>query len=93
MDASNDNPSMDMVSAVCEIESVLPDSSCMPERAALIKSILNFLKKAIPEPTFAENIRNCERDRCSNKCYGIVLFLLLLQLSIVFDLKHNKHNI
>ena len=33
--------------------------TCMPERAALIKSILNFLKKAIPEPTFAENIRNC----------------------------------
>lgn len=37
--------------------------TCMPERAALIKSILNFLKKAIPEPTFAENIRNCEYDR------------------------------
>ena len=34
---------------------------CMPERAALIKSILNFLKKAIPEPTLAENIRTCER--------------------------------
>lgn len=32
---------------------------CMPERAALIKSILNFLKKAIPEPTLAENIRTC----------------------------------
>ena len=32
---------------------------CMPERAALIKSILNFLKKAIPEPTFTENIRTC----------------------------------
>ena len=33
---------------------------CMPERSALIKSVLNFLKKAIPDPTFAENIRNCE---------------------------------
>jgi E3 ubiquitin-protein ligase HUWE1 len=32
-------------------------STCMPERAALIKSILNFLKKAIPEPTFSENMR------------------------------------
>lgn len=38
---------------------------CMPERAALIKSILNFLKKAIPEPTFAENIRTC-------RCYLFV---------------------
>ena len=34
--------------------------TCMPERAALIKSILNFLKKAIPEPTFSENMRTCE---------------------------------
>ena len=40
-------------------EEGVTESSCMPERAALIKSILNFLKKAIPEPTFAENIRNC----------------------------------
>ena len=32
---------------------------CLPQRAALIKSILNFFKKAIPDPTFAENIRNC----------------------------------
>ena len=33
---------------------------CMPERAALIKSILNFLKKAIPEPTFADSMRSCK---------------------------------
>ena len=32
---------------------------CMPERAALIKSILNFLKKAIPEPNLVETIRTC----------------------------------
>ena len=58
MDTSNDDPSMDVV---CKSgESMMSESSCMPERAALIKSILNFLKKAIPEPTFAENIRNCE---------------------------------
>ena len=38
---------------------------CMPERAALIKSILNFLKKAIPEPTFAENIRTRRCSLCS----------------------------
>ena len=46
--------------------------TCMPERAALIKSILNFLKKAIPEPTFSENMRTCE-------CL-IPLLLLLLPL-------------
>ena len=39
------------------------EGQCMPERAALIKSILNFLKKAIPDPAFAENIRSCEWER------------------------------
>ena len=34
--------------------------TCMPERAALIKSVLNFLKKAIPDPTFSESMRGCE---------------------------------
>ena len=38
--------------------------SCMPERVALIKSILNFLKKVIPEPTFADNIRKCKYMNC-----------------------------
>ena len=38
-----------------------PHPQCMPERAALIKSILNFLKKAIPDATFAENIRSRKR--------------------------------
>ena len=37
------------------------EGQCMPERAALVKSVLNFLKKAIPDPAFAENIRSCER--------------------------------
>ena len=42
------------------VESRAPGSQCMPERAALIKSVLNFLKKAIPDPTFSENMRTCE---------------------------------
>ena len=45
---------------VMEGTAVAGVAQCMPERSALIKSILNFLKKAIPDPTFAENIRNCE---------------------------------
>ncbi|XP_065829189.1 E3 ubiquitin-protein ligase HUWE1-like [Oscarella lobularis] len=31
---------------------------CQPQRAALIKSILNFLKKAIPDTAFADSIRS-----------------------------------
>ena len=42
--------------------------TCMPERAALIKSILNFLKKAIPEPTFSENMRTCEHSDSLTNC-------------------------
>ncbi len=53
----------------------LVEVTCMPERAALIKSILNFLKKAIPEPTFAENLRNCESFR---NLFSLILLSSLL---------------
>ena len=33
---------------------------CFPQRAALMKSMLNFLKKAIPDPAFSESIRHCK---------------------------------
>lgn len=52
---------------------------CMPERAALIKSILNFLKKAIPEPTFAENIRTCKAD---NTTHSLVMTPLACSLCV-----------
>lgn len=35
---------------------------CLPQRAALIKALLSFLKKAIPDPAFSETIRN---SKCS----------------------------
>jgi hypothetical protein len=33
---------------------------CFPQRGALLKSMLNFLKKAIPDPAFSDSIRHCE---------------------------------
>ncbi len=33
---------------------------CFPQRAALLKSMLNFLKKAIPDPAFSDSIRHCK---------------------------------
>lgn len=33
---------------------------CLPQRAALIKALLSFLKKAIPDPAFSETIRTSE---------------------------------
>uniref|UniRef100_S4RFL5 DUF908 domain-containing protein n=1 Tax=Petromyzon marinus TaxID=7757 RepID=S4RFL5_PETMA len=35
-----------------------PGAQCIPQRAALLKSMLNFLKKAIPDPAFSDSIRH-----------------------------------
>ena len=32
-------------------------TTCLPQRAALLKSMLNFLKKAISDPQFSDSIR------------------------------------
>ena len=32
--------------------------TCLPQRAALLKSMLNFLKKAIQDPAFSDSIRH-----------------------------------
>lgn len=49
-----------IASFICNQHVVYIELQCLPQRAALIKSILNFFKKAIPDPTFTENIRNCK---------------------------------
>ena len=33
---------------------------CFPQRGALLKSMLNFLKKTIPDPAFSDSIRHCK---------------------------------
>ena len=47
-------------SASNSVSSVQPlkDIQCYPQRAALLKSMLNFLKKAIQDPAFADGIRH-----------------------------------
>lgn len=60
---------------------------CLPQRSALLKSILNFFKKVIPEPTitFADSVRHIMEGSMpkalqhiiSNaEYYGASLFLL-----------------
>lgn len=41
---------------------------CIPQRAALLKSMLNFLKKAIQDPAFSDGIRHGESLAFSNSC-------------------------
>ena len=38
---------------------------CLPQRAALIKAVLSFLKKSIPDPSFSESIRNGTSTMCN----------------------------
>ena len=60
-------------------------NQCLPQRAALLKSILNFLKKAIPDPAFFDNTRSLMDENLQNalkmiisnaEYYGALLFLL-----------------
>ena len=43
---------------------------CLPQRAALIKAVLSFLKKSIPDPSFSESIRN---GKASFHCFDHAL--------------------
>lgn len=43
---------------------------CLPQRAALIKAVLSFLKKSIPDPSFSESIRN---GKVSFHCFDCAL--------------------
>ncbi|ESO88796.1 hypothetical protein LOTGIDRAFT_125574 [Lottia gigantea] len=78
---------------------VVPESpptlrvQCFPQRAALLKSMLNFLKKAIPDRAFAESIRHLMdgslprslKHIISNaEYYGPSLFLLATDVVTVY---------
>eukprot|EP00794_Sanderia_malayensis_P006098 gene6098-6802_t len=68
-------------------------SQCLPQRAALLKSILNFLKKTIPDPAFADYTRSLMEESLqfslkliiSNaEYYGALLFLLATDVVTVY---------
>ncbi|KAM5145307.1 E3 ubiquitin-protein ligase HUWE1 isoform 14-T14 [Mantella aurantiaca] len=74
---------------------VMPRSGvqCIPQRAALLKSMLNFLKKAIQDPAFSDGIRHVMdgtlptslKHIISNaEYYGPSLFLLATEVVTVF---------
>ena len=67
--------------------------SCLPQRAALIKSMLNFLKKAIQEPGFSESMRHLMEGSLPSSLkhiisnaeyYGASLFLLATDVVTVY---------
>ncbi|XP_055022354.1 E3 ubiquitin-protein ligase HUWE1 isoform X8 [Boleophthalmus pectinirostris] len=70
-----------------------PGMQCIPQRAALLKSMLNFLKKAIQDSTFTDGIRHIMdgslptslKHIISNaEYYGPSLFLLATEVVTVF---------
>ncbi|XP_056645575.1 E3 ubiquitin-protein ligase HUWE1 isoform X1 [Diorhabda sublineata] len=67
--------------------------TCLPQRAALLKSMLNFLKKAFQDSTFAESIRHLMEGSLPNSLkniianaeyYGPSLFLLATDVVTVY---------
>jgi len=49
---------------------------CFPQRGALLKSMLNFLKKAIPDPAFSDSIRHCKYTRENWYCNEMMLMYI-----------------
>ncbi|XP_043484818.1 E3 ubiquitin-protein ligase HUWE1 isoform X4 [Leptopilina heterotoma] len=67
--------------------------TCLPQRAALLKSMLNFLKKAIQDPTFSDSIRHVMEGTLpsslkhiisNSEYYGPSLFLLATDVVTVY---------
>ena len=67
--------------------------TCLPQRAALLKSMLNFLKKTIQDPTFSDSIRHVMEGTLpsslkhiisNSEYYGPSLFLLATDVVTVY---------
>lgn len=68
-------------------------TTCLPQRAALLKSMLNFLKKVIQDPAFSDSIRHIMEGSLPNSLkhiisnaeyYGASLFLLAIDVVTVY---------
>ncbi|XP_066247369.1 E3 ubiquitin-protein ligase HUWE1 isoform X2 [Euwallacea similis] len=81
--------------ASVELESIDENTgkTCLPQRAALLKSLLNFLKKAFQDSAFAESIRHLMEGPLPNalkniianaEYYGPSLFLLATDVVTVY---------
>ncbi|XP_073177606.1 E3 ubiquitin-protein ligase HUWE1 isoform X5 [Lepidochelys kempii] len=86
-------PSCSISSATSAVVAPRSGVQCIPQRAALLKSMLNFLKKAIQDPAFSDGIRHVMdgslptslKHVISNaEYYGPSLFLLATEVVTVF---------
>lgn len=77
----------------CVYNAANAGKTCLPQRAALLKSMLNFLKKALQDTMFAENVRHVmegilptslKHIIANAEYYGPSLFLLATDLVTVY---------
>ena len=83
--ATEPAPSTSGLQNVPDYSAAKNGTTCLPQRAALLKSMLNFLKKAISDPAFSDSIRHVMDGTLPNSLkhiisnaeyYGPSLFLL-----------------
>ncbi|UXI19882.1 hypothetical protein NH340_JMT05825 [Sarcoptes scabiei] len=93
MDIDSQHNSLTLLPSKSSTSTVPPSLQCYPQRAALLKSMLNFMKKAVQCTGFSENIRplmygnfpKSLRHMISNaEYYGSSLFLLATDVVSVY---------
>ncbi|XP_062420507.1 E3 ubiquitin-protein ligase HUWE1 isoform X6 [Pungitius pungitius] len=91
--SSGSKPEADLRAQTSAANAPRAGMQCIPQRAALLKSMLNFLKKAIQDPAFSDGIRHVMdgslptslKHIISNaEYYGPSLFLLATEVVTVF---------
>uniref|UniRef100_A0A8C2WWL7 E3 ubiquitin-protein ligase HUWE1 n=1 Tax=Cyclopterus lumpus TaxID=8103 RepID=A0A8C2WWL7_CYCLU len=91
--SSGSRPEADLRAQTSAANTPRAGMQCIPQRAALLKSMLNFLKKAIQDPAFSDGIRHVMdgslptslKHIISNaEYYGPSLFLLATEVVTVF---------
>lgn len=87
------NTSKNLEVSPSSISSTSNNRTCLPQRAALLKSMLNFLKKAIQDSAFSDSIRHIMEGTLpeslkhiisNSEYYGPSLFLLATDVVTVY---------
>lgn len=93
MTSSTDGSSTSALLNKSSTEAMVTNRTCLPQRAALLKSMLNFLKKAIQDIAFSDSIRHIMEGTLpeslkhiisNSEYYGPSLFLLATDVVTVY---------
>ena len=80
-----------VVAGPSSVTSPVSKNRCLPQRAALIKAVLSFLKKSIPDPSFSESIRNGKDKHCLSFCSEMIARIVCrILLKVIMILTHKS---